>query len=107
MDDKLIELIKGLINSYEEMYNLCYPEVERIIKGRITDVNLIEHTLDNILEIYTEKGFYLFIKLLLYYRTVNIDNAYDYLEILKNDREEEYHEFIKKYQSIKKPFKNN
>ena len=96
MDDNLIELAKGLMKCYEEMYMLCYPLVERIIKYQIKDINLIEHTLDQALDIYTEKGFYLFLKLLLYYRTVNYQNACEYLEILKKDREEEYNEFVKK-----------
>lgn len=95
--DNIIELAKGLMNSYEKMYELCYLEVERIIKYRICDISLIEHTLDMALEIYTEKGFYLFLKLLLYYRTVNFKNACEYLEILKEDRFEEYDEFVKKY----------
>lgn len=95
--DNIIELAKGLMNSYEKMYELCYLEVERIIQYRICDINLIEHTLDMTLDIYTEKGFYLFLKLLLYYRTINLENAQDYLEILKENRFEEYNEFVKKY----------
>lgn len=97
MDDNILELAKGLMACYEEMYKLCYSEVERIIKYKIKDINLIEHTLDQALDIYTEKGFYLFIKLLLYYQTVNLQNAYEYLEILKEDRQEEYDEFVKIY----------
>ncbi len=93
MDDNIIELAKGLVECYEQMYQLCYPEVERIIRYQIKDIDLIEHTLDQALDIYTEKGFYLFINLLLYYRTVNIEHAKDYLEILKEDRKEEYDEF--------------
>ena len=96
MDDNLRILAEGLIQCYEEAYNLCYPKVERIIKYQIKDIDLIEHTLDQALDIYTEKGFCLFLKLLLYYRTVNLNKAYAYLEILKEDREEEYDEFIKK-----------
>ena len=96
MDDKLKELAENLINCWEEMYNLCYSEVERIIKYQIKDINVIEHTLDMALDIYTDKGFYLFIKLLLYYKDVNYQNAKDYLEILKNDRSEEYDDFVKK-----------
>lgn len=101
MDDNLIKLAESLVNCWEQMYNLCYPEVERIIRYRIKDINLIEHTLDNCLDIYTEKGFYLFLKLLLYYRTVNLENAKEYLLILKEQREEEYDEFIKKYKLVK------
>ena len=98
MNDNLKELVERLLESYEYMYNLCYQEVEIIISNKIKDIDLIEHTLDMALDIYTEKGFYLFIKLLLYYRTVNYQNARNYLEILKEDRRGEYQEFVKKIQ---------
>ena len=101
MDDNLKILVEGLVNCWEEMYNLCYLEVERIIKYKIKDINLIEHTLDNCLDIYTEKGFYLSLKLLLYYRTINLENAKEYLDILKEQRKEEYDEFVKKHKKIK------
>ena len=96
LDDNLMELVKGLMDSYEAMYKLCYHEVVRIIEYKIKDVNLIEHTLDQILDIYTEKGFYLFLKLLDYYKTVNNNHALEYLELLKEQREEEYSDYVKK-----------
>ena len=96
LDENLRELAEGLLNSYEEAYNIYSMEVDRIIKYKIKDINHIERTLDYILSIYTEKGFYLFLKLLLYYKTVNLEGAIDYLELLKEDREEEYEDFVKK-----------
>ncbi len=96
LDENLRELAEGLLNSYEEAYNVYSMEVDRIIKYKIKDINHIERTLDYILSIYTEKGFYLFLKLLLYYKTVNLEGAKAYLEILKEDREEEYEDFVKK-----------
>ena len=96
LDDNLMELVKGLMDSYEAMYKLCYHEVVRIIEYKIKDVNLIEHTLDKTLDIYTEKGFYLFLKLLDYYKTVNYNHALEYLEFLKEQREEEYSDYVKK-----------
>ena len=84
------------MSCYEKAYKLCYPEVKRIITYKITDINLIERTLDQALDIYTEKGFYLFLKLLDYYKTVNYNNAKEYFEILKEQREEEYSDFVKK-----------
>lgn len=95
--DNIREMAYALMDSYEKMYRLCYPQVQRIIEYQITDIDLIEHTLDQTLDIYTEKGFYLFLKLLLYYRTVDLENAHAYLEILKENRMEEYNEFVKKY----------
>ena len=96
MDDNVIELAKGLMDCYEKAYEIHKIEVDNIINNRIVDINYIERTLDYCLDIYTEKGFYLFIKLLLYYKTVNYQNAKEYLEILKDIREEEYQEFVKK-----------
>ena len=94
--DNIIKLTKGLVSCYEEMYNLCYPKVEGIILYKLKDVKLIEQTLDQALDIYTDKGFNLFIRLLLYYRTVNLEGANEYLEILKENRQEEYDEYVKK-----------
>ena len=96
IDDYFKELAKMLMDSYEEAYNICLPKVEKIIKYQINDINVIERTLDQALDIYTEKGFYLFLKLLMYYYTVNFVRAEEYLEILKEDRKEEYEEFVKK-----------
>lgn len=98
MDDNLIELARCLMECYEKAYEIYKIYVDNIINNKMTDINYIEHTLDYCLDIYTEKGFYLFLKLLLYYRTVNYQNAKEYLEILKDTREEEYQEFVKKLQ---------
>ena len=95
IDNNIKELAKGLLNTYEKMYNIYYPEVERIITYQIRDINLIENTLDHILDIYTEKGFYLFLKLVFYYSTVDIEKAYKYIDILKDIRHEEYEQYVK------------
>ena len=96
LDDNIMELAKGLLACYEEAYNIYSKEVDIIINNKITDINYIERTLDYIFSIYTEKGFNLYIKLLLYYRTVDLEGAKDYLEFLKEYREEEYQDFVKK-----------
>ena len=96
IDDEFKRLAESLLSCYEKAYEIYQNEVEYIINNKIKDINYIERTLDYILSIYTEKGFNLFIKLLLYYRLVNYENAKAYLEILKEEREEEYTEFIKK-----------
>ena len=96
MDNYLKSLANGLINCYEEAYNIYKNDVDTIINNKIDDINYIERTLDYIFSIYTEKGFYLYLKLLLYYRTVNYDNAIKYLEFLKEERAEEYNDFVKK-----------
>lgn len=101
IEDKLKELAIEIAKCWEVKYKICYSEVERIINNKITDTRVIEHTLDDILDIYTEKGFYLFLKLLLYYRTIDYESAKDYLEILKEFRPDEYKDFVKKYQKTR------
>ena len=96
INDELKKMVTGLLECYEEAYNIYKRDVDIIINYQIKDINYIERTLDYILSIYIEKGFNLFIKLLLYYRTVNYQNALEYLEILKEERREEYDEFVKK-----------
>ena len=98
MNDEIIKLCKELMSLYEKAYYLYEPRVNLIIENKITDINYIENTLDYVMDIYTEKGFNLFLKLLLYYSTVNYNNAKDYLEIFKEQREEEYSDFIKEQQ---------
>ena len=98
MNKEFEKIAKELVLLYEEAYCLYEPQVKMIIKNKIKDINFIEHMLDNVMDIYTEKGFYLFIELLMYYSTVNYQKAKDYLKILKEQREEEYIDFIKKYQ---------
>lgn len=102
MNENFKQLAKELACLYEKAYCLYEPQVKWIINNKVKDPNLIEHTLDYVMDIYTEKGFYLFMELLLYYSTVNYSNAKDYLEILKTQREDEYLEFIKKYQKVLK-----
>lgn len=96
IDENIKELAEELNKLYDEAYEICKTEVSRIINYNITDVKHIERVLDYILDIYTDKGFELFMKLLLYYRTVNEENARAYLEILREQREEEYQYFVKK-----------
>ena len=100
IDEKLNELAKELVKSYNELYNIYVKEVDRIINNNINDTDLIEHTLDGILDIYTEKGFYLFLKLLFYYSTINLEKSYTYFDILEDERREEYDEYIKKLAKI-------
>ena len=95
-DEVFKELSKELTKQYDEAYNIWVLVVDNIINNKLRDIDLIEHTLDNIIGIYTEKGFNLFIKLLFYYSSVDLEKSYDYFDILKEQRSEEYDEYIKK-----------
>lgn len=95
-DEVLKKLANELLKKYDEAYNIWCLAVNNIINNKITDIELIEHTLDQIMDIYTEKGFNLFIKLLFYYSSVDLEKSYAYFDILKEQRSEEYDEYIKK-----------
>ena len=101
IDSSIKRIAEQLSVCYEEAYNVYRPQVKMIIRNKIKDVNYIEHTLDGCLDIYTDKGFYLFMELLLYYRKVNYKNAREYLEIAKEERKDEYKDFVKKIKKIK------
>ena len=94
--DNIIRIAKELRKLYDESYNIYKSIVDNIINNQIKDINLIENTLDNILGIYTDKGFNLFVKLCTYYETVNKENAMFYFNFLKEEREEEYKIYVKK-----------
>ena len=100
IDKNTQKLAQELAYLYEEAYEIYKFEVEKIINLKIRDINYIERTLDYILDIYTDKGFNLFMELLLYYRTVNEKNAKEYLEILKEQRGDEYQDFVKTIKKI-------
>ena len=97
MNKDFEELARNLACLYEESYKTYKQEVNYIINYHIKDINYIERTLDYIMDIYTDKGFILFLKLCTYYSTINYQGANAYLDILKEQRKEEYEDFVKKY----------
>lgn len=101
IDNNIEELAKELMECYEKAYEIRKLEVDNIIDNKVTDIKYIERTLDNCLDIYTEKGFYLFLKLLFYYSDVDPEKSYAYFDILKEHRREEYDEYVKKLEKHK------
>lgn len=96
MDDEIKKLADDIVVCYNEAYDIYEPKVQTIINNQVKDCNYIEQILDYTIDNYAEKGFNLFMKLLLYYQTVNPYNAREYYELLKNTREEEHNEYVKK-----------
>ncbi len=90
------DLANSLNECYEDMYNICYSLVEEIINDHVVDKKEIERVLDLVLDIYTEKGFYLFLELASYYSDIDMEASFKYLNFLKEDRKEEYDEYVKK-----------
>ena len=95
-DEVYAEMSKESKMHYDELYNYYCPIVDDIINKQVKDIDLIEHVLDQVIEIYTEKGFYLFMKLLFYYSTVDLEKSYSYFDIISKNRSEEYEEYVKK-----------
>ena len=93
MNDVVFEQLAA---SYDAAYEILLPVVENIINNKITDIDLIEHTLDQILDIHTEKGFNLFLKLVFYYSSIHLEKSFAYIDMLKEYRSEEYEQYVKK-----------
>ena len=77
----LYRLVNELRYLYEISYNNIKPQVLYIIKNNIQDTNLIEHTLDSLLDIPTDKGYQLFTEFCNYISTFNKEIANDYINI--------------------------
>lgn len=88
-DDELFneikELASGLVKLWEIKYEIVKPQVINIIKNRITNKNMIEHTLDETLDIPTDKGYELHSLLCRYFSMIDKESAEFYMN--------EYHEF--------------
>ena len=95
MNEDIMHMARELNKLYKTMYVLYSPEVNRIIKNKITDTSIIETCLDNLLNVPTDDCYDLFLKLCSYYRTINKLSADDYLEIYKElylDNDFDYNE---------------
>ena len=99
--ENVYEVAIALNNTYEDMYNICYPLVEEIINEKVTDTEEKKKVLNLILGIYTEKGFNLYLKLLFYYSEIAMEKSYTYLDRLKESRKEEYDDYVKKLEKRK------
>jgi hypothetical protein len=77
----LIELLNG---AYAQIVTNWTPEVDRIIRTGVTDINKIEWTLDYTLDAAcTPSGFELFERLRMYLATLDADAAEDYAQYYK------------------------
>ena len=97
--DEIKELAAGLIKIYEIKYEMVKPQVITIIKNRITNKNIIEHTLDQTLDIPTDKGYELHSLLCRYFSMIDKESAEFYMNEYNNFWNEEDEE---KWKDIKK-----
>ena len=77
--------IKTMLDDLNNLYDLAYKELKTqvayIIKKNLKDSKMIESTLDQLLNIPTDKCYLLFIKLCNYVATFDQSMADDYLTI--------------------------
>ena len=97
--DEIKELASGLIKIYEIKYEMVKPQVITIIKNRITNKDIIEHTLDQTLDIPTDKGYELHSLLCRYFSMIDKESAEFYMNEYNNFWNEEDEE---KWKDIKK-----
>ena len=75
-----MSLASKLAKLYEILYVELTKEIDTIIDEKITDVIRIEECLERILNIPTEKGCQLLIRLCTYYMNINEEHAKFYIQ---------------------------
>ena len=99
LSDEIKELAAGLVKLWEIKYEMVKPQVINIIKNRITNKDIIEHTLDQTLDIPTDKGYELHSLLCRYFSMIDKESAEFYMNEYNNFWNEEDEE---KWKDIKK-----
>ena len=99
LSDEIKELASGLVKIYEIKYEMVKPQVITIIKNRITNKDIIEHTLDQTLDIPPDKGYELHSLLCRYFSMIDKESAEFYMNEYNNFWNEEDEE---KWKDIKK-----
>ena len=84
LDNRFVELARGLVKIYEEKYNLLCPIVLEVVNKKEENINVIEHLLDLLLDLPTTKGEELFYYLVNYYSSLNKEDADFYMNEYKN-----------------------
>ena len=79
--DDLMDLARRLVKTYDVMYQQWEPIVNSIIDKKATNKNTIEKCLDMIMDLHTDKGYQLFLKLCNYYATIDEYAANEYLKM--------------------------
>ena len=77
---EIFDLAKKLNELYEISYKQLLPDVKYIIEKNVKNTRFIECTLDNLLNIPTDKSYELFVLLCNYYESINADAAKFYLD---------------------------
>ena len=91
--DEIRKLATIIYDLWNENYNLIEPSVLGLIDSKSEDIWLIEHHLDRLLDIPTDKGYELFEKLRTYYYTIDKEASLEYKKIWYEMYEDDVPEF--------------
>ena len=80
-NENIFRLAKEMNKQYEIMYLNWKSIINSLINNKVTDSVTIEKCLDRTMDILTNKGYDLFMKLCKYYATFNQKAAQEYLDI--------------------------
>ena len=80
MPEGILDMARGLVELWDISYEYLKIDVANIINRKITNPVIIEHCLDNFLNVPTDKSYKLLQKLCEYYKKIDEDSAKFYLE---------------------------
>ena len=80
LPEGILDMARGLVELWNISYEYLKIDVANIINKKITDPVIIEHCLDNFLNVPTDKSYKLLQKLCEYYKKIDEDGAEFYLE---------------------------
>ena len=90
--DGFENIAKQIIELYEIKYNIIKPVAMNIISNKIVDAFIIEHILDETLDIPTNKGYELHISLCKYYSNIDKESAQFYIDEYHHLWDDDYDE---------------
>ena len=80
INKEIDDIAKELNKLYDMAYEIALNDYMYITENKITDADTIEHCFDKLLEIPTQKGYILLLKLYNYYRNIDLKTANFYLK---------------------------
>ena len=89
MNEKIYDIVSELGRIYQLEEIRLTGEVDYIIENHITNTNIIERTMDQIVSVPTITASNLAVRLNNYYLTIDRDCAKEYTKIIRNTYEED------------------
>ena len=89
MNKDIYEIINSLSKIYQSEQIRLTDKVNFIISNKVTDKNIIERTIDEIISIPTTKAFMLASRLNNYYSNLDYESSKEYKKIIRTIYEED------------------